>query len=240
MSAEKTSQALAAITDEGLFELLATAILREANPSYRSLVHPGVNVVGKTVKSPLDGICFVQGADPPHMIAVHHTTTARDDLEKKWLHDPSKARPRTGSRPTAPAGDLIKTSELVAEERIRTPNMRATLVLTTNEEPSEALVRTVEAAGRDRGLEIDLWSRSRLSHFLDNQPAGQWIRRSFLNIEQELLSTELLHELSKKSLEIHSPPDNPTAWVPRALDTTLTTSLRRDVTFLMAGSGLGK
>jgi hypothetical protein len=69
MSAEKTVQALAAITDEGLFERLA--ILREANPNYTSLVHPGVNVAGKTVKSPLDGICFVQGADPPHMIAVH-------------------------------------------------------------------------------------------------------------------------------------------------------------------------
>ncbi|HEX9867197.1 MAG TPA: hypothetical protein VGC99_01160, partial [Candidatus Tectomicrobia bacterium] len=87
MSAEKTVQALAAITDEGLFERLAMAILREANPTYRSLVHPGMNV-GKTVKSPLDGICFVQGADPPHMIAVHHTITARSDLEKKWLHDP--------------------------------------------------------------------------------------------------------------------------------------------------------
>ena len=83
MSTEKTVQALAAITDEGLFERLAMAILREANPTYLPLVHPGVNVAGKTVKSPLDGICFVQGADPPHIIAVHHTITARDDLEKK-------------------------------------------------------------------------------------------------------------------------------------------------------------
>lgn len=240
MTKERTIQALAAITDEGLFECLATAILREANPTYRSLVHPGVNVAGKTVKSPLDGICFVQGADPPHMIAVHHTITARDYLERKWLQDPSKVKTRKGSRLTAPAGDLIKTAELVAKERIRTPNLRATLVLTTNKEPSEALVRAVEAGGRDRGLEIDLWSRSRLSHFLDNQPTGQWLRRSFLDIEQEQLSTELLHELSKKSLEIYSPPDNPDAWVPRALDTTLTTTLRRDVTFLVAGSGLGK
>jgi hypothetical protein len=65
MSAANTEQALAAITDEGLFERLATAILREANPNYYSLAHPGVNVAGKTVKSPLDGICFVKGADPP-------------------------------------------------------------------------------------------------------------------------------------------------------------------------------
>lgn len=239
MSTDKTIQALAAITDQGKFECLAAAILREADPTYRSLCHPGVNATGKTIKSPLDGICFVQGADPPHMIAVHHTTTARDDLKKKWLHDPSKVRPRKGS-PTAPTGDLIKTAELVAEERKRTPNLRVTLVLTTNEEPDEALIRNVEAAARDYGLELDLWTRSRLSHFLDNQPSGQWIRRSFLNIEQEQLSAELLHELSKKSLEVHRPPDDPNAWVPRALDATLTAILRRDVTFLVAGSGLGK
>lgn len=240
MGPETTVQTLAAITDPGRFECLATAILREANPIYRALVHPGVNSDGKTVKAPLDGICFVQGADPPHMVAVHHTITARDDLEKKWLHDPSSVKPRAGSRPTAPAGDLIKTTELVAQERRQTPTLRATLVLTTNEEPSEALVRAVEAAGRAHGLEIDLWSRSRLSHFLDTQPTGQWLRRLFLHIEQEQLSTELFHELSKKSAEIHCPLDDPTAWIPRALDTTLTTDLRRDVTFLMARSGLGK
>src|SRR5258708_16829304 len=240
MSAEGTAKALAAITDEGLFERLAMAILREADPTYRPLAHPGVNVAGKTVKSPLDGICFVQGSDPPHMIAVHHTITAREDLEKKWLHEPSKVKPRKGSQPTAPAGDLIKTAELVVGERSRTPNLRVTLVLTTNEEPGESLVRAVEAAARARRLEIDLWPRSRLCHFLDNQPAGQWIRRSFLNIEQEQLSTELLHELSRKSLEIHRPLGNSAAWVSRALDATLTAGLRRDVTFLVAGSGLGK
>ena len=239
MSTVKTAQALADITDEGFFERLATAILREDNPNYHALVHSGVNVTGKTVKSPLDGICFVQGADPPHMIAVHHTITARHGLKKKWLHDPSKVKPRGGARPTAPAGDLIKTSDVVMEERVQTPNLRATLVLTTNQEPPETVVRAVEAMGREYGLEIDLWSVSRLSHSLD-KPTGQWLRRSVLGIEQEQLSTELLHELSKKSLDISKPPDNPTAWIPRVLDDTLMTSLHRDVTFLMAGSGLGK
>ncbi|OGP68686.1 MAG: hypothetical protein A2W27_05645 [Deltaproteobacteria bacterium RBG_16_44_11] len=240
MDTEKTIQALAAITDEGLFERLAMAVLREADPKYRSLAHPGVNAAGKTVKSPVDGICFIPGADPRHMIAVHHTITVRNDLEKKWLHDPSTVKPRKGSHPTAPAGDLIKTAALVAKERTRTQNLRATLVLTTNEEPDEALVRTVEAAGRDHGLEIDLWSRSRLSHFLDNQITGQWIRSQYLGIEQELLSVELLHELSNRSLEINRPPDNPNAWITRSLDTELTTSIHRAVTFLVAGSGLGK
>lgn len=240
MSTERTQQALAAINDEGLFECLAMAILREADPIYSSLVHPGVNAAGKTVKSPLDGICFEQGADPPHMIAVHHTTTALKKLEKKWLHDPSRVKPRKGPQPKAPAGDLIKTAELAEEERSRTPNLRVTLILTTNQEPDEALVRTVEAAGRDRGLEIDPWPCSRLSHFLDTKPSGQWIRHLYLSIDQEQLSAELLHELSKKSLEIHRLPDNPNAWIPRSLDATLISSLHRDVTFMVAGSGLGK
>lgn len=114
-----TVQALASITDAGLFEQLATAVLREANPHYVSLAHPGVNVEGKTVKAPLDGICFVPGFDPPHLIAVHHTITAREKLESKWLRDPATVKPRKGSRPTAPAGDLIKTAAIVAEERSR-------------------------------------------------------------------------------------------------------------------------
>lgn len=240
MNPENTAEALVAITDAGLFERLATAILREDNPTYHSLAHPGVNVAGKTVKSPVDGICFVQSSDPPHMIAVHHTIAARDELMKKWLYDPSKAKPRKGSRPIASPGDLIKTADLVVKDRTRTPNLRVTLVLTTNKEPGEALIRAVEAAGRDRGLEIDLWPCSRLAHFLDTKPTGQWFRRKFLNIEQEQLSAELLHEISKKSLEIHSLPDNPTAWVRRELDVTLTTKLRHDVTFLVARSGLGK
>ncbi len=240
MGIETTSQALATIRDPALFERLATAILREANPNYISLVHSGMNVAGKTIKSPVDGICFIPNVDPPHMIVVHHTITVSKDLEKKWLHDPSTVKPRKGKHPTAPAGDMIKTIELVVEERKHTPNLHVTLVLTTNEEPSEALVRTIETEARNHGLVIDLWSRSRLTHFLDNNPSGQWLRHLYLGIKQELLSKELLHALSKESLAIYRPPDNPKVWVARSLDTTLATPHRRNVTFLVAGSGFGK
>ena len=240
MNVMNTTQALAAITDEGLFERLATAILREANPIYHALTHRGVNASGKTVKSPLDGICFVAGSVPPHMLAAHHTTTVAGDLRKKWLHDPSTVKPRKGNKPTAPAGDVIKTAQLVAEERTRTSNLRVTLVLTTSEEPDEALVRDVEAAGRTYGLDIDLWARSRLVHVLDTHPTGQWLRHSFLGIEQQLLSPDLLMKLSALSLDIHSLPDRSDAWITRRLDDDLNTRLRSDVTFLVAGSGLGK
>nr|MDU9047112.1 hypothetical protein [Candidatus Electrothrix aestuarii] len=216
------------ITDAGLFEWLATAVLREATPVYASLAHPGVNVDGKTVRSPLDGICFVLDADPPHMIAVHHTTGKRDDLKKKWLHDKE------------PIGDLIKTAKIAEDERTRRPNLRATLVLTTNKEPREDLIRKVHAVGQEHGLEIDIWSCSQLTHFLDHKPTGQWLRRFYLNIEQDLLSAELLHELSKKSLQTHCPLSDSDTWVSRELDSKLSAGLRPNMTFLVAESGMGK
>ena len=89
-----TNQALAAMTDEGLFERVAMAVLRIAEPLCATLSHPGVNAAGKTRKAPLDGIGFVPGADPPHLVAVHHTTTAAGGLENKWLHDPATVKPR--------------------------------------------------------------------------------------------------------------------------------------------------
>ncbi len=240
MDTGQTIQKLAQITDAGLFEKLATAILRDAEPEYRPLVHPGVNARGKTVKAPLDGISFVAGAQPPHMIAVHHTICARDDLSKKWLHDPSAVKPRKKMRATSPQGDVLKTIAVVAEERKRTPALRATLVLTTNQEPDEKTVRDVNSVAGEAGIVIDLWPRSRLAHFLDNNPRGQWLRRKFLGVEAERLSLGLLAELSRTSASIHAPQDAPAAWVGRELDHALAALGSRDITFLVAGSGLGK
>lgn len=235
-----TAQALAAITDEGQFEKIADAVLREACPICRTLSHSGVNAAGKTVKAPLDGIGFVPDADPPHLVAVHHTTTASSGLKNKWLHDPSLGTPREGKKAAALQGDLIKTAAFLDEERKRIPDLRATLILTTNAEPDPRVVCDVIAAGLAKGMEVDVWSRSRLCHVLDNNPTGQWIRASKLKITQELLSSELLHELSLKSLSLNQPHVSSDAWVDRALDDTLRNGLRRDVTFLVAESGLGK
>ena len=241
MNTNRTIQALASITDEGLFERLAMTILREADPLYKSLAQTGVNVDGKTVKAPLDGICFVSGARPPHLIAVHHTTSARNALKRKWIYNPDAATPFDKSKKSStPPGDFIKTAKIVAEKRKKISDLRSTLVLTTNQEPSEEVISEVAAAGHAHDIEIDLWSCSRLAHFLDNSPVGHWIRRRFLQIEQELLSPELLHELSLESLKINHPPDDDKAWIPRALDETLASSLHRDVTFVVAGTGQGK
>lgn len=239
--APDTIRKLAEMTDEGVFERLATAVLRSSDARLRSLSHPGVNADGKTVKSPLDGITLVPGAVPPQMIAVHHTICSARALEKKWLHDPSKVKSRRQSKsPAAPAGDVIKTIELVKEERKRTPDLHATLVLTTNQEPGESLVRDLHAVGNAANLLIDIWPRSRLADFLDNEPKGQWLRRQYLGIDQELLSEETLSELSQKCLHIHRPPDRPEAWVQRTLDVAIRQTDGAHVVFLVAESGAGK
>lgn len=91
----ETIRALSEITDVGLFERLATAVLRQAVPAlYGNLTHPGMNVDGKTVKSPVDGIAFVPGEHSLHMVAAHHASGSGKHLRKKWLHDPSTVTPR--------------------------------------------------------------------------------------------------------------------------------------------------
>jgi len=232
---------LAGITDEGVFERLATAVLRKAESLYALVSHPGVNAEGKTVKSPVDGIAFVPGASPPHVIVIHHTITAAKDLDGKWLHDPAAVKTRSkGGRPTEPAGDVTKTAAIVADERTRTPNLKATLVLTTNQDPGQKIVRDVHAAGAAAGLAIDVWSRSRIADFLDSDPDGQWLRRQYLGIEQERISEDLLHKLSERSLYAAAPPDDPDAWVERELDRILAARDDERALFLIADSGRGK
>src|SRR6185437_7960725 len=229
------------MADEAAFERLATAVLRESRAAYASLLHPGINVADKTVKSPLDGIAFVTGARPRHFIAAHHTTSRREHLEKKWLHDPAITKSRRGGHLTIPMGDLTKTALIVAAERKHDPELRATLILTTNREPREDLVRKTHATGKSCGIEVDIWSVSRLAHFLDNTPSGQWLRRQFFGIEQQLLSRELLEKLSRDSLVVHLPANDKNAWVSTSLDTQISKAVEeQDAIFIIAESGLGK
>ena len=240
MKNRETQRRLAAITDQGQFEQLATAILREADSQYRLLVHTGVNLDGKTVKSPVDGIMYLAGEYPPHIIVVHHTTCKRDDLEKKWLHDPANVKPRKKGKPLAPPGDLVKTIRLFAEHKRVTPNLQLTLILTTNKEPSESLVRKVRTEGASAGFEVNIWANSAIAHYLDYDTKGQWIRSRFLGIKQEHLSDKLLHKLSQHSLENSILLNDSELWIERQLDQKLESTANRDVVFVVAESGLGK
>ncbi|MBA3461022.1 MAG: hypothetical protein H0T46_13745 [Deltaproteobacteria bacterium] len=240
----ETDKALAAVTDEGLFERIATAVLRAAHPLCAAVCHSGLTAGGKTQKSPLDGITILVSDGHPRLVAVHHTTTALPGLNRKWLHDPAASgttgrsikRVAKTSRETA-LGDLVKTAVLLREERARTPSLRGTLILTTNQEPGHELLLEVHAAAARADLEVDIWSRSRITHFLDTTPIGHSIRR-LLGITCELLSAELLVELGNVSLESATPPGADT-WVARDCDQSLA-RVRQRLTVLVAESGMGK
>ncbi len=233
----RTVTRLAEITDEGLFERVATAVLRLL-PDYEGLAHTGINADGKTRKSPVDGLRF-HGESGCHFIAVHHTITAASGLERKWLLDPATVRQRAGGRARPTPGDVIKSIDIILAERMSSPGLSATLVLTTNQEPDEALLRKVVATGRSGNVTIDIWTRSRIAGWLDTDPRGQIIRRKLLGIEEELLSRELLKVLSARSIAAFDPGDDPRARISRGLGGKLALE-RGPITFVVAPSGSGK
>lgn len=239
MTTRDTAKALSAITDTGLFENLATTVLRYANPLYADLAHTGINAEGKTRKAPVDGVTFVKGASPRHMIAVHHTTSADRGLEKKWLFDPSKVkrRPKT-TTPLPDPGDLLKTAGVVEAERVSDPDMEATLVLTSTEEPDLALVSNVSRQAGALDIEVDFWTRERITDFLDINADGQWIRRKFLGTPIRRLSKPLLQDLSDLALKRLDQADEE-GWVSRLADAELG-RIHRTVVFVLAPSGAGK
>ena len=154
--------------------------------------------------------------------------------------DPSKVKRRKGSKSPPPTpGDVVKSLEIIREERVGTPTLAATLILATNQEPDEKLIRKVVAVGRQEGTAIDLWTRSRIAAQLDMDPRGQVIRRKLLGIEEELLSRELVFELSRRSVADFNAGDNASIRVPRAVDDSFGSRLGA-VTFVVAESGSGK
>ena len=221
-----TRERLTQITDAGLFEELATAVLREDDAACRRFAHVGVNDQGKTVKSPVDGIVYGSIDGRRHMLAVHHTTCRPADLRAKWLSDPNS--------------DLKKTLSELRMQRAVVPDLEATLILTTNREPKVELVHDVENAAHKAGVEIRIWSSSALAHFLDFDPKGQWIRKTFLGVDVTHLSREALIELSTRSADSAPLVDDPDLWVNRNADETLRNHAESRVQFILGESGVGK
>jgi hypothetical protein len=227
MSASATS--LESISDDGVFESLATAVLRRTRQDCASVIHTGVNADGKPVPSPVDGIAIVPGSSPRRFIMLQHTTIARPKLGEKWLGE---------------AGDIAKAIVSISRERERTPHARLTLILTTNRVPSPSLILDVSEKTLAADIEVDIWDQSRLADFLDHDPDGQWLRKTYLGIDQQRLSAELLADLSTRSLQSLRATvlDDPAAWVDRTLDGDLMARVRRNetITFLVMPSGTGK
>jgi len=220
-----TRRRLEQITDAGFFEALATAVLRELDPRCPRLAHVGVNADGRTVRSPVDAIGYVVEDASLRLMAIHHTTCRREQLESKWLTDADS--------------DFLKTVRIVKEQRARIADLRATLILTTNREPPENVVHKTYAAGNQAGIEIEIHTGSGIAHFLDVEQKGQWLRREYLGIVQSRLSEELLHELSLKSIATMPLPDAE-SWIEREFDKQLEVHSRKPIRFFVGESGMGK
>ncbi len=233
----RTIRKLAEITDAALFERLATAVLRSYKPSlYENLSHPGVNSDGKTVKAPLDGIGWIRDIGGDRVIAAAHSTCKQDDIEKKWLHDPTTAKTRkTGSKPSTPEGDLRKAIREINAFRQDQTNLQATLALTSNREPSQTSIVTAQQLASEAGIDLDIWSASRIAQFLDSAH-GQWLRKVYLGDSAEFVSTELLQSCTQRNLFEYTHLMNPEELVDRE------SSIERSSghTLLVGPSGVGK
>ncbi len=240
--ARGTRETLAAITDAAVFEQLATAALRRADPLYRATVHTGVNPQGKTVRAPVDNISLAQTDGRTCLVGAQHTTCAAAELRRKWLGSTKPARSAlNGRRKHAEVPDLLKFASIVRSERAQGDGLSARLALTTNREPDEALVRDVERAAMLEDIEVDVWSNSRLADFLDFDPEGQWIRLHHLGAAPTRISAGLLREAGQASLAALPDFDAAEQWVPRELDGALHDALARGgVTFVIGASGTGK
>ncbi|MEE4417668.1 hypothetical protein, partial [Klebsiella pneumoniae] len=76
-----------------------------------------------------------------------------------------------------------------------------TFALTTNREIPLELLVSVKARAQEADIELDMWSVSRIAHFLDTDPTGQIIRRNHLGTPVKLVSRELLLEMGERSIQ---------------------------------------
>jgi len=232
-----TIKQLASITDAAQFERIATSVLRSAKPShYANLSHQGVNTDGKTVKAPLDNVGWVRIDGESMLVAAAHTTASRDDLDGKWLHDPTTVTPRKpNGRPTQPAGDLVKAIGELAKLRVANPGLKATLALTCNrEEPTDVRVKA-EALAEAADVSLDIWSVSRLAQYLDTMAEGQAIRHAYLGTPAVLLSKAELIRAGQLSLDAKTRPTDPASMIDRGVQIGGTGHV-----ILSGASGMGK
>lgn len=205
-----------------MFERLATAVLRRADPAYAALVHAGVNAEGRPIPAPVDGFSL-GGMAKPSVFAAH-TTTKMSELRSKWL-DPVE-------------GDIAKAKR----EAERAGVDGATIVLTLNREPPIRLVADARAACEADGLTLDLWSQSRLADFLDDVAEGQWIRHRFFGEPEIRLSFSSLRSIGETGPVDVPVFDQAAALAPRRAAIDLTARLRdgQRLVLLNATSGQGK
>lgn len=191
-----TAEHVKAITDRALYEQLANAVLRRKFEHLSNLIVGGLNEKGETVKGKLDSFCSVDGNK---FYIVEHTTDD-SNLEKKWLYDKTSYK---GKKPISEIsnGDLIKVIGRAKEIKSDIPSAKFTVYLTTNQLVNEELWAKVITCGNNNDISVELLELSVIASFLDHDPHGQFLRKEFLNIDQELLSLEKVFEILNENLK---------------------------------------
>ncbi len=220
------------MTDRGKFERLANAVLGKDNEDYKAVIAFGINAQNETIAGPSDVFYQIPGSEPPHFVWVQHTTTNRNRLKGKWLNE---------------NGDFIKSGRAASQLRKDFPNAQFTVVLSTNQRiPDESLATAVYKKADELNIKADVWEQSRYTRFLDSDRDGQYLRKTFLGTDAEMLSPDLLAELCQKSLEMYKKQEqliNPDSWISRGLDDHVSRKMGDmscQVKLLVGESGFGK
>jgi hypothetical protein len=179
-----TAEHLSKITDSSRFEALGSAYLREKYLHLSVLIDTGQNVKGETIKGKVDG--FTEYSK--NKFALVQYTTNDSALDYKWL---SKNEKKLGDLPKA----LLEIKALSASR----PSATFEIYLVTHQLVSPELAKKVAHFGAQDNLSIIIAENSAISHYLDNN--GQYLRHKFLGIRQDLISEELLRDISWENVE---------------------------------------
>ena len=213
MRMSETAEKLERISDVGVFETLATQVLRGIDKDCAALLHLGLNATGKPIPGPIDGFGRVPGPAPGKYVTAAFTTMSLAKLEQKWLGSKharkastlsvrQKKRKNDKGRRAAESGDLIKALNHCRAIRKLEPSASFIVYLCTNRTLDPRLMTRVWAiAARCRNVEVRFLDQSRLRDFLDITPEGQWLRLEHLRIAVEHVSASLLHAASRSSLK---------------------------------------
>lgn len=224
-----TASQISEITSPGLFERLATSVLRSADPLYRNIIHTGINAKGQPITDPVDGICISEDAfGQKFAIAIEHTTEKRPKLSGKWLH-PEK-------------GDLSKALKRLRQYVDEFGQYTLRIVVTCSVTPSSDLVKKVEQFGAENSVGIDIWSNDRIAYELDTSADGQTIRTQFFGIPQTRLSTDLAREISRKQVAAQQTFVAIDQLLVRCIEDALPglSRHRGNIAFITGNSGIGK
>ncbi|MCK7557573.1 hypothetical protein MKQ70_22235 [Chitinophaga sedimenti] len=176
--------------DGTAFEKFCDPVLRKLVPELANYIPTGINDGGKTIKSLVDGFCFV---GKNHMATVHITTTGIKDLATKWLYD--------GDAPSMTKGDLIKGIGQAKEIHKASPDFKFSIYLVHNCRVDDRLHLKVKQYNTESFINVIILEQRDFVPFLDHDPEGQYLRQKFLGINADRLSSSLLKDILLINIE---------------------------------------